>query len=274
MAGSELEGGGGQAALLALDEDDRAFVRGHVDGALARRGPAFLRARHALWIQWLLGGCIGIGGMLLLDWSGRQAVLLMLATFWFGWIEDLVVWCLRRTGLALGLRHATDDLRFWQLVALMRGQRKQAPDRAGHPAPGLGLAVDLVAGIAASVLVIGGLERGGSGVQGALETPGLAIAIVVPFATGFVPALCARLARSADGSTPLPLFAVGQRGIGMLVLAFALMTLGGGRLAPTLLVGCACAFGMLVSAIELAWGVPALREEVRWAEGLRATGMR
>jgi hypothetical protein len=262
------------AAFSSLDRDDQDFVRAHVDGALARRGPGFLRTRRALWIQWLWSGCVGIGGMLLLDWSGQQAALLMLATFWLGWIEDLVVWRLRARGLAISLQHAADDLRFWQLVAILRDKRKQAPDTSGHPAIALGLVVDLVAGATATVLVLAGLERSGSDPAHALATPGLVIAILVMIAAGSVPSLRARLARTDDGSTPLPLFAVGQRGIGMLVLAFAVMASGGGALVPAVLVGCAYGFSMLMAAIELAWGIPALREEHRWTSALRNNVLR
>lgn len=258
-----------RAALWTLDRDDRMFVQQHIDGALSRRGPDFLRARRALWIQWLWSGCLGIGGMLLLGWSGQQAALLMLATFWLGWIEDVVVWRLRSPGLATSLQHAADDLRFWQFVAILRRRRKQAPDTAGHPSLALGLIVDLVAGTTASVLILSGLERNGSDVQHALAAPSLALAIVVAIVVGFIPSLRVRLAHSGDGSTPLPLFAVGQRGIGMLVLAFGLMALGGGSLAPALLVGCAYGFSVLMASIELAWGIPALRAEVSWAETLR-----
>lgn len=273
MSSANCAGSEPLSALQALAEDDRSFVRAHLDGALARRGADFLRARRALWIQWLSNGCIGIGGMLFLGWSARQAVLLMLATFWLGWIEDVVVWLLRPRGLAISLQHTGDDLRFWQFVAILRKRRKQAPDTTGHPSLALGLIVDLVAGVAASVLILSGLERGGSDVQRALATPSLALAIAVAIAVGFIPSLRARLARSGDGSTPLPLFAVGQRGIGMLVLAFGLMALGGGSLAPALLVGCAYGFGMLMASIELAWGIPALRDDARWVEALR-DGMR
>lgn len=269
MAGANSGDNEPSAALQALAEDDRRFVRTHLDGALARRGADFLRARRALWIQWLSSGCIGIGGMLFLGWSGQQAALLMLATFWLGWIEDVVVWRLRSSGLAISVQHAVDDLRFWQFVSVLRERRKQAPDTAGHPSLALGLIVDFVAGATASVLILSGLDRGGSDVQRALATPSLLLAIAVAIAVGFIPSLRARLARSGDGSTPLPLFAVGQRGIGMLMLAFGLMALGGGSIAPALLVGCAYGFGMLMASIELAWGIPALRDDVRWAEALR-----
>ena len=258
------------SALQALTEDDRRFVRAHLDGALARRGADFLRARRALWVQWLSSGCIGIGGMLFLGWSGQQAALLMLATFWLGWIEDLVVWRLRSPGLATSLQHAADDLRFWQFVAILRKRRKQAPDAAGHPSLALGLIVDVLAGTTASVLILSGTraqrQRRASMPLRRRAWPSSSSSRSW---LGFIPSLRARLARSDDGSTPLPLFAVGQRGIGMLVLAFGLMALGGGSLAPALLVGCACGFGMLMAAIELIWGIPALREDVRWAVALR-----
>jgi hypothetical protein len=269
VAGVDLEGDSPLATLQALDEDDSGFVRAQLDGALARRGAGFLRARRALWIQWLWAGCLGIGGMLVLGWSGQQAALLMLATFWLGWIEDVVVWRLRSPGLATSLQHAADDMRFWQFVAILRKRRKHAPDTAGHPPLALGLIVDLVAGTSASVLILSGLERSGGDVAHALGEPGLALAIAASVVAGVIPSLRARLSRSGDGSTPLPLFAVGQRGIGMLVLAFGLMAFGGGGLAPALLVGCAYGFSMLMAVIELIWGIPALSAEARWAESLR-----
>lgn len=257
------------SAWAALEEGDRRYVRAQVDGALARRGEDFLRGRRALWIQWLSTGCIGLAGLLFLGWSASQAVLLMLAAFWIGWIEDLVVWCLRRQGLAISVQHAADDGRFWQLLAILRKRRKQAPDSGGHPPPALGLIVDATAGVVASALIVSGLEREGGALQAALAAPALVPAILVMLVAGTLPSLRTRLMVRGNGSTPLPAFAAGQRGIGLLVLVFGVIALGGGRLAPSVLVGGAYGFGILMASIELAWGIASLRDDARWAAALR-----
>jgi hypothetical protein len=252
--------------LQVLDRDDRQFMREHAAGALARRGPEFLRARKALWVQWLCGGAIGLAGIGLLHWSSREAALLLLVTFWLGWIEDLIIARLRADGLAIGLQHAADDLRVWQFVALLRGRRKQPPDPAGHPPVALGLIVDAVAGITASVLVISGMQPVNLDAWSATSTLGLALAVALSIASGTWPSLRARLVRGKDGSTPLPAFAVGQRGIGLLVLAFGLMAVQGGALAPVVLVASAWVFRIVMAAIELIWGMPLLRADARWIE--------
>lgn len=243
---------------------EQAWFDAHAPHALARRDGAFLSARRAMWIEWVATGAIGLAGLVVFGWSAADAAWLLLATFWLTWLVDLAQWGLRRDGLAISTAHATDDLYFWQLVAVRRGRQRRAPTRSGHPSPSLGVIVDAVAGGAASVLLVQGLARSGVELSASLGATALWIGAVIAAVAGFVGSLRARLSRRADGSTPLPVFAVGQRGIGLLVLVFALMAGGGGSLAATALVGCAYGFFVVMGLVELVWGMPALRAEADW----------
>jgi hypothetical protein len=250
--------------LEALAVSDQAFFAQHADSALRRRDARFFEARRALWVDWLLTGGIGLFGLLVLGWSAATAALLLLATFWVGLIADLVLWLLRSRELRISYQSAGDDMRFWQLVALLRGKRRQPPDPGSHPPLVLSLCVDLVAGCTASVLMLSGLDTAGIDLIAELTSPGLLISAALVAAGGIGPGLRARFTPAADGSVPLPVFSVGQRGIGLLVLTFALMAVGGGALSARLLMGCAYGFFVLMAAIELIWGVPELRRERDW----------
>lgn len=66
------------------------------------------------------------------------------------------------------------------------------------------------------------------------------------------------------------MFRVGQRGIGLLVLSFALMAAGGGGLDGAWLGGAAYGFFLLMGLIELIGGVPRARAEAAWLRRRRA----
>lgn len=136
-----------------LSAEDRALYARHAATALARRGEPFFRTRRALWIEWLVTGGAGLFGLLVLGWSSATAAVLMLAGFWLSWLTDAVIWRRRSEGLALGCRQAGEDLRFWQIVAILRGERRQPPDVTGHPTPGFSLCVDALASTAATFLL-------------------------------------------------------------------------------------------------------------------------
>lgn len=253
-----------------LSAEDRALYARHAAAALARRDESFFRARRALWIAWLLTSGIGLFGMLALGWSAATAAMLLLVGFWLGWLVEAVVWMCRSEGLAIGCRQTGDDLRFWQIVAILRGERRQPPDIRSHPTPGFSLCVDAVAGAVAAILLWQGLQRAGVDPLSSLRSPDVLAAVALIVFAGTAPGLRARLRPGADGSVAPPPFAAGQRGIGMLVLAFALMAVGGGSLPAQLLMLCSYGFSVAMAGIELVFGMPALRREVQWVRAERA----
>lgn len=257
----------------ADDAPDQAWFETHAPLALARRDAAFLRARRAMWIEWVASGVIGLAGLFVFGWSAVEAALLLILGFWLGWLVDVVQWCLRRQSLGASYRDATDDMHVWHHVAVRRGRLRNLPAQSGHPSLVLGICVDAVAGGTASVLFAQGLARGGVDLlTGSTAANGLWIGALLCAFVGFVLALRNRLARRPGGGTPLPVFAVGQRGIGLLVLVFALTGVGGGFLAAGALVGCAYAFFIVMGLIELIWGVPALAADAQWLRGHLAAG--
>lgn len=247
-----------------LDVDDQCWFASHVPAALSRRDAGHFSMLRWRWIDWILTGAIGLAGLVLFGWSAIEAALLLLIAHWLGWIVDLVQWCLRRAALRVADAQDHDDTRFWQFVAMLRGQRKRPPDVRGAPPLLLSLIVDLVAGAAATVLALQGFQRAGSEPLHALTSSGVLIGVGLIALFGTIPSLRARLVRRADGSVVLPVFRVGQRGIGLLVLVFGLMAAGGGLLAGSWLMGCVYGFFLLMGAIELLWGVPAQRTETAW----------
>jgi len=254
----------------ALETGDQKWFVQHTPTALARREAGYLSSLRRRWIEWLMTGGIGLFGLLVLDWSALHAVVLLLITHWFQWLTDLVQWRLRAKALPLAYRIEHDDTRFWQLVAILRGKRRAAPDTSTAPPLGLSIAVDLVAGAVATVLTLQGLQRGAAEVLPALISPSVGAAALLILAFGVVPDLRSRLALQPDGSVTLPVFRVGQRGIGLLVLVFGLMTAGGGTLAGSWLMGCVYGFLMLIGAIELRWGVAYAKSEIEWLQRERS----
>ena len=246
--------------LVDLSEADQTLLSQHAASALGRRGALFFRARRALWIDWLLTGSIGMFGIFILGWSASTATLLLLATFWFGWLGDLALWLLHSRALEISYQRAGDDLRFWQVVAILRGKRRQQPEVRSHPTLGLSLCVDFVAGCTASVLLVSGLRTAGIDVLAELSSPSLLISVAIIVIAGIGPGLRARFTPATDGSVPLPVFSVGQRGIGLLVLNFALMAVGGGALSARLVM--ASAYGFFTNERDRVLGcVSAARNE-------------
>jgi len=248
----------------ALDPGDQEWFVQHTPIALARRDALYLASLRKRWIDWLLTGAIGLFGMLVLNWSALHAVVLLLITHWLGWLIDVVQWRLRANALPLAYRIEHDDTRFWQLVAILRGKRRAAPDASGAPPLGLSVTVDLVAGGVATVLTLQGLQRGGAELLPALISPGVIAAALLILAFGVLPGLRGRLTLKPDGSVTLPVFRAGQRGIGLLVMVFGLMAAGGGTLAGSWLMGCVYGFFMVMGAIELRWGVAHAKAAIDW----------
>lgn len=257
----------------ALDADDQRWFAGQCSTALSRRDAAYFSMLRWRWLEWILTGAIGLAGLLLFGWSAIDAALLLLMTHWLGWMVDVVQWCLRRAALRVADMQDGDDARFWQFVAMLRGQRKRLPDARGAPPLLLSLIVDAVAGTAATVLALQGLARAGSDPWQALASSGVLFGVALIVLFGTLPSLRARLVRRVDGSVALPMFRVGQRGIGLLVLVFGLMAAGGGSLAGNWLMVCAYGFFLLMGAIELMWGVPAQRRETAWLRNERERAM-
>jgi hypothetical protein len=251
----------------ALEPSRQRWFSERAEAALARRDGA-IRSLTWRWTDWVVTGAVGLGGLLWLGWSGLEAALLLLLRHWSGWCIDVLQWRLRTAELRVGYAIDCDDRRFWQIVALLRGGR--ARDTSADPAPGFSVAVDLVAGAVASVLILQGVEAAGASLPQALASADLRVAAVLVVALGVLPTLHARLAPGADGSVALLVFRVGQRGIGLLVLSFALMAAGGGGLDGAWLGGAAYGFVLLMGLIELIGGVPQARAEAAWLRRRRA----
>ncbi|MEO5560353.1 MAG: hypothetical protein ABIO49_10780 [Dokdonella sp.] len=243
--------------------DQKLFLK-HGTSALARRGKAYVSSRRALSLDWLLTGTLGLLGIFVFDWSSGEAALLLAASFWLGWLADLLLWFARSKALAISYGNAVDDMRFWQIVAILRGKRRIPADARSHPTLGLSLIVDLVSGATATVLLLSGLANSGVATSELTRSGSLLASIASIALIGTAPSLRARLQRAADGSVELPAFCAGQRGIGLLIVVFALMGLGGGRLSAHLIVGTVSGFFVIMSLVELIWGVPELIRETEW----------
>ncbi len=247
--------------LPACDQD--LFLK-HGKPALSRRGKAFVSARRALWFDWLLTGTLGLLGIFVFGWSSVEAALLLVASFWLGWLADLLLWFARSKALAISYGNAVDDMRFWQIVAILRGKRRLPADARSHPTLGLSLIVDLASGATATVMLLSGLANSGVATSELTRSASLLASIAVIALIGTAPSLRARLQRAADGSVELPAFCAGQRGIGLLIVVFALMGLGGGTLSAHLIVGTVSGFFIIIALVELIWGVPDLIREAKW----------
>ncbi|MGA9335757.1 MAG: hypothetical protein WBV39_15860 [Rudaea sp.] len=257
-------------AWNALTAQDQALFREHVASAMGRHGKFFIRARRAMWTDWLLTGSLGLLGIFVLGWSSTSAAVLLLAGFWLGWVADLALRILRSDALVISYQHAGGDLWFWQTVAILRGKRRQAANAPQCPSLGFSLIVDLVAGAAVTLLAVNGLADSDTKLGPALRSPSVILSIVSVAVFGVAPALWIRMQRAPDGSIQLPVFAVGQRGIGLLVFVFALMGLGGGQLLASILMAVTYGFFVIMATIEFVWGIPELIREREWVEKQRA----
>lgn len=263
----QREGSGAASARIGWEDlgaAEQAWFAGHAGGALERRGRPYFAEMAARWRGWILTGAVGLAGLLLLDWPVLTALLLLLATFWLAWLADVALLVLRAGQLpaAYACEHA--DARF----SILRGTRRTLPDAAGGPSLLLSVMVDLVAGAASMALLVRGLAGSSAEVLQAANSWSLWLGAAAVLVTSIAPALRARL--SARGAACLPVFRAGQRGIGLLLLVFALMAIGGGVLAAHWMMAAVYGFMLLMGAIESAFGVPRIREETEWFRGERS----
>jgi hypothetical protein len=249
--------------MASLDPSEHEWFAAHARSALARRDDAWFRTMRWRWLDWILTGSIGLFGLLVLGWTAATAALLLLAGHWLGWLLDVAQWLLRGPEIGIARAQDHDDMRAWQLVDVLRGRRSRPPPSGSDPALGLSIAIDLVAGLVASVLALQGLQRDEVDLLASLGDPG-ALAALGLLAASSLAALRTRLRRRADGSVALPVFRVGQRGIGLLVLVFGLMAAGGGTLVGVWLVGAVYGFFTLMGVLQLVFDLPHLRAATDW----------
>jgi len=247
----------------SISEVDKAFLARQAPRALARRDDAYFLRQHLVWGDWLVTGVVGLVGLFALGWPATTAALILVAGFWLGWLGDVVFVVARRRAVAQALGEAHDNAYVWALVDVLRGRLRDTAGVRSGPGMGLSIVVDLVAGAAATALLLRGFGNAGIDVARVLQSKAFVSGTAILLATGVLPLLAARLTARGDLLEP-PMFSVGQRGIGLLLLVFGLMAAGGGTLAAAVLVSCAYGFFLLMGAIELIWGLPMLRAEGDW----------
>ena len=257
-------------AWQRLPPTEQAFFVRESPGALARRDDAWLQRRRLAWIDWIVTGSVGVVGLRLLGWDAAVAALVFLAGFWLGVIADAILWALRRRSIAEAQARDVDDRAVWAIVDALRGRTRSPAPVRGSPAFGFALAVDAVAGLVATALFVRGSTAAGIDMEATLREGAFATGVAL-VAAGLLPSLVARLRARADENA-LPPFQAGQRGIGLLVLVFGLMAMGGGSLTATRLLTAAFAFVAVTGAIELAFGVPRERAAAEWLRREREGG--
>lgn len=249
--------------LSSIPEVDRAFFARHAPRALARRDDAYFLRQRLVWADWLVTGVVGLLGLYRFGWSPTTAALVLVAGFWLGWLGEVVFVIARGRALAQALGEAHDDEYVWALVDVLRGRRRDAAGVRSGPGMGLSIVVDLVAGAAATALLLRGFAGAGIDVVEVVRSNAFVSGTAILLATGVLPLLASRLTARSDALEP-PMFRVGQRGIGLLVLVFALMAAGGGALAAKTLMAGAFGFLLSIGAIQSFVDVPRQRDRADW----------
>lgn len=245
-------------------DDRKLFVRLHVE-ATTHRDARYFASQRARWGEWCTQGAVGLFGLLVLGWSGDTAALLLFAAFWLNWLTDMAQWALHRRELAQAALHEDERAHYWQLVAFLRGRWRETPQYARGPALVAGLVIDVFWGAVATVLFAFGLRAAQVDAARLLASASLWIGALL-LLVSMLPTLPARLRPGAHRTLALPQFRYGQRGIGLCLLVFGLMAVGGGRLGGSVLVGCVDGFALLVGLVNLTWGVRSERADLAWIE--------
>ncbi|HVF35978.1 MAG TPA: hypothetical protein VND91_11705 [Candidatus Saccharimonadia bacterium] len=251
------------AGPAPISEVDRAFFARHAPRALARRDDAWFLRQRLVWADWLVTGVVGLLGLYVFGWSATTAALVLVAGFWLGWLGDVVFAIARGRALAQAIGEAHDDEYVWALVEVMRGRRRDTAGVRSGPGMGLSIVVDFVAGAVATALLLRGFASAGIDVVEVVRSKAFVSGTAILLATGVLPLLASRLTARGDSLEP-PMFRVGQRGIGLLVLVFALMAAGGGALAATTLMAGAFGFLLVMGAIQTLVDVPHRRAAAEW----------
>lgn len=233
--------------------------------ALLRRTPARLRAQAASMLQWLVIGGIGLFGVYAWHWSAMTLLLVWLAGIAVGIVGDFLKWLFMRSRLIRQMDRFSDDQFVWAMVMAMQKNEQQIREDALHRhRPGLGLTLDLVFGVIATVLFAAWFRHKGIDVV-ALVRDDIAlqralVAVAVTPLIGLVSGL-ATLAKSAEAEID---FQAGGRGVGLFFVMFAFMFFSdqGGDAVRSLVVfinGAAvavaalAAFGLWIMARERDW---------------------
>lgn len=256
------------AGSESISDIDRAFFARHAPRALARRDDAYFLRQRLVWADWLVTGIVGLLGLYVFGWPATTAALVLVAGFWLGWLGEVVIVIARGRALAQAIGEAHDNEYVWALVDVMRGKRRDTAGVRSGPGMGLSIVVDLVAGGVATALLMRGFASAGIEVVEVVRSQAFVSGTAILLATGVLPLLASRLTARADALEP-PMFRVGQRGIGLIVLVFALMAAGGGALAAKTLMTGAFGFLLVMGAIMSFVDVPRQRDAVDWLRRMR-----
>ena len=245
-----------------LDPLDLAFLGREAPGAIARRGAVWLRMRIVSNLEAIVLALVTLYGLLVLGWGPELAIAMMFGGLAIAWLGDAVLWAFRRRAAAVAAGREIDDRAVWAIVDTLRG-RTDSPRRVGGDLPlGVSLVADAIGLAVATALVTRAWEARGFGIGELLEEPGLVVGLAIT-AIAALPAQVGRLVSPAEAIV-LPRARSGQRGIGIVVLVFALMAAGGGTFSPVLLPAIAAGLVGGIALLDLGATLPAERVACEW----------
>lgn len=215
---------------IDITADMRARFAACAPGALGRRSNGRLLGQTLSMLQWLLIGGIGLLGVYVWHWAAVKLLLVWLAGIAIGIVADLAKWLFARARLVRQLQTFSDDQFVWHMVAATQHGEQRLREEAVHVhRPGVGIAFDLGFGALATLLFALWFRHQGidvlATVQGDVALQRTLLAVVAAPLLGLLSAL-ATLGASHDAEID---YQAGGRGLGLLIVTFALMALGDGQ---------------------------------------------
>ena len=242
---------------------DFARLRALAPGAIAAHSPAFYADETSLAVGRIVGGCLPLIGLAYWDWSAGQMLALMLIGYWVGVAVDAVTLAMLAQSIEAEAAQRSDSQYVWSAVeALQKGSEEYDPSYSAPYSPFTALALDIALGLIGSGMMWMSLRDTETPIQ--FVYPGrpymASVIIMVGMALARLVALVLRrrqrLAARKTG------FAAGGRGVGLLILGFA-VAFAGEDATPQIVVAIADAGLVLLGAMGVV-GLGIILSETAW----------
>ncbi|MDR3386291.1 MAG: hypothetical protein P4L92_04505 [Rudaea sp.] len=242
---------------------DFARFRALAPGAIAAHNPAFYVDETSLAVGRIVGGGLPLVGMLFWDWSAGQMLALLLIGYWVGIAVDTITLAMLAQTIKAEAAQRGDTQYVWSVVeALQKGSDEYNTSYSAPYSPVTALALDIVLGLIGSGMLWMSLRDTETPIQ--FFHPGrpymVSVVIIVGMAMARLTALVVRK-RQRFGARKTG-FAAGGRGVGLLILGFAVV-FAGEAATPQVVVAIADGGLVLLGAMGIA-GLGIILSETAW----------
>ena len=231
--------------------------------ALAAHNAAFYADEIGLAVGRIVSGTLPLVGLAMWGWSASEMLALLLIGYWIGVVVDTTTLAKLARRIAAEATTRSDTQYVWCVVeALQKGSDEYDPAYSAPYSPIRALVLDIVLGIVASVMLWAALR--GTDTPIMLAQPGrpylVSVLVVAAMALGRLVVLFGNRNERAGGRRTG--YAAGMRGVGLLILAFAVGFLG--EAATSQVIVAIADGGLVLLGVMGVVGLASVRSETAW----------